>query len=135
MRKILILGIMALFVSAAMIGVIATEKEFSSNQFTEMDGENLVNVSNPTLVINEDGYNDDEYIFVYNNATYSELEFNISAGPNNGQYPSVVRLDIGNNGRYEYMFDGYGYGDMGDQYWIWDNMDQVYDELYYLPTK
>ena len=51
MRKILILGIMALFVSAAMIGVIATEKNFTSDQFTEMDGGNLVNVSNPTLVI------------------------------------------------------------------------------------
>ncbi|MGA1822455.1 MAG: hypothetical protein ACMUIG_08005, partial [Thermoplasmatota archaeon] len=115
MRKILIIGIMAIFISAAMIGVLASEKNFSSNQFTEVDGENLVNVSSPTLVIGEDGYNNDEYLLVYNNATYSELEFNISCGPSNGEYPSSVKLDIGNNDRYEYVFDGYGYGDMGDQ--------------------
>jgi len=119
MRKILIIGIAVLFAGMALVqGALSMEKEISSNEFSVGTPESYVNVTETDLVISDhdgDLYNNDAKIFVYNNATYNGITFDVTAGESNGWYPSKVALDLGNNGRDEYRFDGWSVGQWGNQ--------------------
>ncbi|MGA1848169.1 MAG: hypothetical protein ACMUHB_02410 [Thermoplasmatota archaeon] len=120
MRKILILGVLAILITMAVANVVmADDKEIHSDQFSVGDEESYINITSPTLTIGDDLYNDEAKIMIFNNATYSGISFDISAGADTeGNYPSDVILDLGDNGRAEYRFGGYGTGDWGNQYYL-----------------
>ena len=120
MKKFLIFGLIAIFIGAALTGSVLSmeEKEFSSNNFSKVNGMNYINVTDPELeVTNHAGeiFNNEAYLMVYNNATYDDIQFKVTAGELNGYYPSDVVLDLDDNGREEYRFGGWSTGQWGNQ--------------------
>ncbi|MGA1819583.1 MAG: hypothetical protein ACMUHU_01095, partial [Thermoplasmatota archaeon] len=118
MNRILILGILAILTTAAFTGIVFGEdKTIDTNEFSFGDEANYVNMTMKEVRIGEDHFNNEANIFVYNNATYDYLAFDIKAGmdPVSGEYPSEVSVDLGNNNQLEYRFGGAGTGQWGNQ--------------------
>jgi len=117
MRKILILGVLAILTTMALANVVsANDKEIDTDEFTVGDETSYINITTPTVTIGDDLYNNDAKLMIINNATYSAISFDVSAGPDGGgNYPSEVTIDLGENGRAEYKFGGFGAGDWGNQ--------------------
>lgn len=116
MKKIPILGVLAVLIMVSLVNGYGQDKTIDTDTFSIGDEENYVNVTADRLHFDENLENNSANIFIYNNATYDQVTFNISAGPStDGTYPSDVRVDLGDNGRLEYRFDGYGVGQWGNQ--------------------
>ncbi len=106
MKRFLIIGLVILLAGTALInGVISLQnKTIDSEEFTLGEMESFINIPDPSLeIFDRDGkrYNNEANIYVYNNATYDGLKFDVSADMLNGVYPSNVAIDLGNNGRDE----------------------------------
>lgn len=100
------------------------EKSISSNEFSLGDAENYINVTESVLTIKDRGgdfFNNEANIFVYNNATYDSISFDIESSSYNGEYPLGLGIDLDNNGREEYRFSGWSVGPMGNQVNIIDD--------------
>jgi hypothetical protein len=119
MRKILLAGgLMAIMLLASIM--VVGDKTISNDSFTTVDGGSLVNATAKTVDLKVGKlYNNSANLFVYNNATYDWVKMKIAAGENQGKYPSDLRVDLNNDGRYEYAFTGSGVGEMGNQSWIY----------------
>ncbi len=120
MKKVLILGIVAIFLGMALVnGVLSLqEKGIESNEFSVGSPEDYVNITEASLEITEQEgmlFNNEGSIFVHNNATYDGLSFEITGSDLNDVYPEGVALDLGDNGRDEYRFDGWSVGQWGNQ--------------------
>jgi uncharacterized protein YxeA len=100
------------------------DKRIDNDTFSVGSGANFVNVTSNEVTFEDKMYNNSVNLFVYNNATYDQVKMTVSAGPSaDGTYPSNVRLDLNNDGKYEYRFSGTGTGQMGNQ-------SQIYDKGY-----
>ncbi|MFW3147061.1 MAG: hypothetical protein ACMUIE_09650, partial [Thermoplasmatota archaeon] len=116
MNKPLIIGIILLFVLVSLTNVAAEEKAIDSNEFTFIQGNDYVNLTASELIIDQTRMNDTANLMIYNNATYDLLSFDVTAKPSDGNsYPTEVTIDVGDNGRPEYRFSGYGVGAWGNQ--------------------
>ncbi|MFW3147060.1 MAG: Ig-like domain-containing protein [Thermoplasmatota archaeon] len=116
MNRLLIIGSMLLFVAVSLTNVAAEEKLIDTNEFVFGEGSGFVNLTEKELVIDGSLYNDTANLFIHNNATYDLLSFDVTAAPSDdGVYPSEVTVDVGDNGRPEYRFSGYGVGAWGNQ--------------------
>ncbi|MFW3147059.1 MAG: Ig-like domain-containing protein [Thermoplasmatota archaeon] len=116
MKKPLVLGILLLLAIVSLANVLGDEKTINTKEFSFGELGNPINLTEKELVIDGTLMNDTANLFIYNNATYDLLSFDVTAGPSpTGDYPSEVTIDIGNNGRPEYRFSGYGVGLWGNQ--------------------
>lgn len=116
MKKILILGVMAVMVTFSLTAVLGENKSIDIDTFSIGDDDAYVNMTASQIVIEDSLENNSANLFVYNNATYDLVSFDVTGGPNaDGIYPSNVMIDLGDNGMSEYRFAGYGVGQWGNQ--------------------
>ncbi|MGA1793900.1 MAG: Ig-like domain-containing protein [Thermoplasmatota archaeon] len=118
MNRILILGILAILTTAAFTSfVLGEDKIIDTNEFSFGDEVNYTNMTMKEVNIGEDLFNNEAKIFVYNNATYDYLAFDLTGGKDQvtGEYLSEVSVDLGNNNQIEYRFGGTGSGQWGNQ--------------------
>ncbi|MBN1390431.1 MAG: hypothetical protein JXA22_07305, partial [Candidatus Thermoplasmatota archaeon] len=102
MKKILILGLMAILTTTALTGsVMGEDKTILNDNFSFDDGSGLVNMTSKEVEIGESHYNNSAKIFVHNNATYDFMVFDITGkkDPVSGENPSEVLLDLGGNNK------------------------------------
>jgi len=79
------------------------------------------------IVFPSGGGEDGSNAFELPNAVYvSDANFNVtSQSASNGEYPSEVMIDVGNDGDAEWGFFGDGYGALGHQTFFSDNTTQL----------
>ncbi|MCK5772335.1 MAG: hypothetical protein KAH57_00965, partial [Thermoplasmata archaeon] len=135
MRKLLIISILGIFIMSAMANLVTSEdKTIDTVDFYVETDDQMIAVSTTTIPI-ENGYNDTVNLMVYNNATYNDIRIKATAGPSpDGNYPSEVYIDLGNNDRYEYYFGGDGSGNWGEQFLIKDSNMNDRTSLVVIPS-
>jgi len=117
MKRMLLIGVMIILILTSIASLVdGDEKEIDIDRFSIGDPGEYVNMTSKDIIIGEDLYTNEASIFIYNNATYQALSFEITGKPDtSGNYPSDVSIDLGENGRPEYRFGGLGVGTWGYQ--------------------
>ncbi len=124
MKRILVIFVTLLFISAATIAIIGNTSSTTITEFIDRDTEKMFNFPSG-------GGNITENLKIPRNVPIHMAYFNVSnVDDGSGNYPTNVTLDVGRDGDLEWAFYGTGYGAMGRQNYFYDGL-QSQDIVFY----